>query len=107
MGSVNYFLYTRVDICFAVHKLVNSSSNPGKFHFEGSVHLLMYIRYNKSFGLRYFFKVEDSPLTALLRQARIIDKNLCMVLSDSSSNDCPDTVRSTGSYILFYQAVSK
>ena len=30
-------------LCFAVHKMTKFSSNPGKVHFEGLVHLLRYI----------------------------------------------------------------
>ena len=35
-----YLLSTRVYLSFAVHKLAKVSSNPGKVHFEGLVHLL-------------------------------------------------------------------
>ena len=34
-----------------VKKLEFFSANPGKVHFEGLVHLLRYIRDNKTFGL--------------------------------------------------------
>ena len=40
IGSLIYLLTTRVDLSFAVHKLAKFSSNPGKVHFEGLVHLL-------------------------------------------------------------------
>ena len=40
IGSFIYLLSTRVDLSFAVHKLANFSSNPGKVRFEGLVHLL-------------------------------------------------------------------
>ena len=41
VGSLIYILSTIVDLCFAVHKLAKFSSNPGKVHFEGLVHLLI------------------------------------------------------------------
>ena len=47
-----YLLSTRVDLSFAVHKLAKFSANPGKVHFEGLVHLLRYIRDNKTLGLK-------------------------------------------------------
>ena len=50
IGSLIYLLYTRVDLSFAVHKLSKFSSNPGKQHFKGLVHLLTYLRYNKILG---------------------------------------------------------
>ena len=39
--SLVYLISTRVDLSFAVHKLAKLSSNPGKVHFEGLVHLLI------------------------------------------------------------------
>ena len=38
-GSLIYLLSTRLDLRFAVHKLVKFSANPGKVHFEVLVHL--------------------------------------------------------------------
>ena len=40
IGSFINVLFKRVDLSFAVHKLANFSSNPGKVRFEGLVHLL-------------------------------------------------------------------
>ena len=42
--SLIYLLSTRVDLSFAVHKLAKILANPDKVHFEGLVHLLIYIR---------------------------------------------------------------
>ena len=92
-----------MDLSFAVHKLAKFSANPGKAHFEGLVNLLRYIRDNKTLGLEYYADLNDSPVTYLLRQANIKTKNHLMAFSDSSWKDCPETGRSTGSYIIFYQ----
>ena len=54
-------------VCFAVHKLEFFSSNPGKVNSEDLVHLLRYIKYNNTFGLIYYAKIEDAPLYDLLR----------------------------------------
>ena len=54
IGFLIYLLSTRVDLSFAVHKLAKFSSNPGKVHFEGLLHLLKYIRDNKTLGLKYY-----------------------------------------------------
>ena len=86
-----------MDLTFAVHKLAKFSANPGKVHFEGLVHLLRYIRDNKTFGLKYYTDLNDAPVTDLLRQANIKTKNHLMAFSDSCCQDCPDTGRSTGS----------
>ena len=92
-----------MDLSFAVHKLEKFSENPGKVHFEGLVHLLIYIRYKNTLGLKYYADLNDAPVTDLLRQANIQTKNYFMGFSDSSWQDFPDTGRSTGAYIFFYQ----
>ena len=85
-------------LSFAVHKLANFSANPGKVHFEGLVHLLIYIRYNETLGLKYYADLNDAPVTDLLRQANIKTKNHLMDFSDSSWQNCPDNRSSTGAY---------
>ena len=52
MGSLIYLLSTRVDLSFTVHKLAKFSANPGRVRFVGLVHLLRYIRDNKTLGLK-------------------------------------------------------
>ena len=47
--------------------------------------------------------INDAPVTDLLRQASIKTENHLMAFSDSSWQDCPETGKSTGAYILFYQ----
>ena len=59
-----------MDLSFSVHKLAKFSENPGKLHFEGLVHILRYIRYNKTLGLKYYAYMNDAPVTDLFRQAR-------------------------------------
>ena len=103
IGSLIYILSTWVDSSFALHKLAKFSSNPGKVHFEVLVHLLKYIRDNKTLGLKYYADLNGAPVTDLLRHANLKIKNHFMYFYDSSWQDCPDTGRSTGSYIIFYQ----
>ena len=89
-----------MDLSFAVHKLAKFSANPGKVHFEGLVHLLRYIRDNKTLGLKYYAYLNDAPVTDILRQANIKTKNQLMALSYSSWQECQDTGRITGAYII-------
>ena len=103
IGYLIYILSTRVDLSFAVHKLANVSANPGKVHFEGLVHLLRYIRDNKTLVLKYYADLNDAPVTDILRQTNIKTKNHLTAFSDYSWQDCPDTGRSKGAYIIFYQ----
>ena len=50
--------------------------------------------------------MNDAPLHDLLIQASINTENQLMDFSDSSWQDCPDTGRNTGAYIIFYQGGS-
>ena len=92
-----------MELSFAVEKFAKFSSNPGKLHFEGLIHLLRYIRGSKTLGLNYYVDMNDAPVTELLRQDIIKTENHLMAISDSSWKYCPDTGRSTGEYIIFYQ----
>ena len=51
------------------------TSNPGKLHFEGLVHLLRYIRDNKNFVLRPNSNIEDAPIYDILINAIINTNN--------------------------------
>ena len=92
-----------MDLSFSVHKLAKCSANPGEVHIEGLIHLLRYIRYNKTLGLKYYTDINDAPVTDLLRQANIKTKNHLIDFYDSSWKYCPDTGKITGSYITFYK----
>ena len=60
IGLFIYLLSTRVDFSFAVHKLAKFSANTGKIYFEGLVHLLRYIRDNKTLVLKYYGDMNDA-----------------------------------------------
>ena len=92
-----------MDLSFAVHKLETLSSNPGKVHFKGLVHLLRYIRENKTLGLKYYADTKYEPLYETLRQTIIKTENQLIDFSDSSWRDCTDTDISTGAYNIFHQ----
>ena len=101
--SFIYLLSTRIALNFAVHKLEFFSSYTGKVHFERLVHLLRYIRDNKTLCLNYYADMNDAPLSDLLRQTNIKTDNQLMVFSNYSWKDCLDTGISTGAYIIFFQ----
>ena len=102
IGSLIYFYLQRVDLSFALHRLENISSNPGKVHFEVLVHLLRCIRDNNTLGLMYYADMKSAPLSDLLIQSSINAENQFMDFSDSSWQDYPDTGRSKGAYMPFY-----
>ena len=86
-----------------MNKLAKFSTKPGKAHFEGLVHLLIYITDNNILGLKYYADVKYAHLSDLLRQAGIKTENQLMNIYNSSWQDFPDTGRSSGAYIIFYQ----
>ena len=103
IGLLIYLLSTILDLSFEVHKLAKFSTNPGKVHFEGLVHLLRYISDNKTLGLNYYANINDAPISDPSRQASINIKNQLMAFYDSSWQDFPDTGRSTVACIIFDQ----
>ena len=103
IGSLIYLLSTRMDFSFEVQSLAKISSNPGKVHSEGLVHLFRYIKDNKSLGLKYYADIKYSTLSDLLRQVNIKTENQLMAFSDSTWKDFPYTGRSKGSYIIFFK----
>ena len=70
IGYLIYLLSTRVDLSFSVHKLAKFSASPGKVHFEGLVHLLRYIRDNKTLGLKYYADLNGAPVTDILQSVQ-------------------------------------
>ena len=90
-------------LSFAVHKLDFFSSNLGKLHFEVLVHLLIYIRDNKTLVLKYYAYIKDATLYDLLRPNTIKTENQLMSFYVSSWKYFPDTGRSTEAYFIFYQ----
>ena len=53
--------------------------------------------------LKYYADINDAPVTDLLRKSSIKTENHLMDFSDYSWQVCPDTGRSKGAYIIFYQ----
>ena len=90
-------------ITLASQKLAKFLANTGKVHFEGLIHLLVYIRYNKTLGLKYYTDINYVSVIYLLKKASIKTKNQLMDFSDSSWKYCTGTRRSTGAYIIFYR----
>ena len=73
-----------MELSFSLRKLSKFSASPDKVHTEGLVHLLIYIRDNKTLGLKYYANIDDAPVSGLLRQASIKNKNHLMSFFYSS-----------------------
>ena len=54
-------------------------------------------------GLKYYDDMNDSLVPDLLRQASIKNENQLISFSDSSWKYFPETIISTGEYMIFYQ----
>ena len=67
------------------------------------VHILKYISDSKILDLKYNSDMNNAPVYDLLIQAIIKTENHLINFSDSSWKYCPDTGRSTGAYIIYYQ----
>ena len=105
-GITHIYFIHRSGFVFCITQVGKVSSNTGKAQFEGLVHFLRYNIYSKNLGLRYYVRIEDAPLSDLLRKASINCENQLMAFSDSGCQDCQYTGRSTSSYIVFYKGGS-
>ena len=81
---MNDLLSTRIHLSFAVNKLSKFLSHTGKVNFNILVHFFEYIRYNKTFGLKYYTDMKDAPLYDLLGQDDIDTINHFIALYDCS-----------------------
>ena len=84
-----------------MYRLAKFTSNSGKVHFEGLVHLLRYIRYIKALGLKYYADMNDATVSDLLRQAIIKTENELMAFYDSSWQDF-QTLEEVQKHKLYY-----
>ena len=74
IGSLIYFLSTRVELSFAVHKLSKFSANPGKVHSKKLVHILSYIRDNNILVLKYYADINEAPENQLVGFLILVSK---------------------------------
>ena len=103
IGSLIYILNTRPDVMFPIMKLAKFMQKPSRVHFEALIHLLKFLRSNRCFGLKYYRHIEDSPIHVLLQENGIKSTLNIYGMHDSSWQDCPDTGRSTGAFLNFFQ----
>ena len=100
-------LATIYDINYAVTKLSKFVGNPGLKHYECLAHLSRYLRKHPNFALRFYHKYEDSPIFEDIKKIKFGEtyKTIPLTLTyyDSSWQDCPDTGRSTGSFLILHQ----
>ena len=97
-----YLAYnTRADILFAVCKLAKACVCPGDVDFRALICLIGYLRRRPYYALKFYPDGTSNPVYEICRHHYISYSDL-IIFSDASWQDCPDTGRSTVSYMIFY-----
>ena len=66
-------------------------------------HILHHVECHHLVGLSFYADLLDAPVAQLLFEYNIDSSVPLIAYSDSSWQDCPDTGRSTGAYLIFMQ----
>ena len=106
IGMLIFLLNTAFLLQFSIRKLAKFMAMPRRKHYQAAAHLLRYLRCNYlSLGLKFYPTLADSPLYAMVSPLDSCPSNIgdfpLILFTDSSWQDCPDTSRSTGSYLIY------
>ena len=105
VGMLIFLMNTTTELQYAIRKLAKFNALPGKKHFKAIIHLLHYIRTHRlELGLKFYSPEEKPPIQNLLAKTNPdfkFEDYPIILFSDSSWQDCPDTSRSTGCYLLY------
>jgi Reverse transcriptase (RNA-dependent DNA polymerase) len=106
VGSLIYLMNTYIRLNYAIRKLARFMQLPGKIHFKLLLHLLRHLQcYRLQGGIKFYSDISKSPLYSHLTSTgnnKFADYPI-VVFSDASFQDCPDSGRSTGGYLIFMQ----
>jgi hypothetical protein len=104
IGMLIFLMNTFIYLHFPISKLAKFMVRPGRKHFEAAAHILRHLRCNvHRGGLKYFADPSQSPFHLMLAEAGLPTDYPLTLCTDSSWQDCPDTGRSTGCYLIFCQ----
>jgi hypothetical protein len=106
IGSLIYLMNTYTKLNYAIRKLARFMQFPGQTHFKLLLHLLRHLQcYRRNGGIKFYSDTTQSPLHNYLVTTGNERLANCPIVafSDSSFQDCPDTARSTGGYLIFIQ----
>jgi hypothetical protein len=101
--SLIYLIKTMTRLQFAVRKLARFMALPGEKHFKMLQHLLHHVQYHShSSGIKYYADPKQSLLYQKLKEMDLdgVTEYPIITVSDLSFQDCLDTSRSTGGYML-------
>ena len=105
VGMLIFLMNTTITLQYGIRKLARFNAMPGKPHYKALIHLMHHIRTHRTkFGLKFYSPDDTPPVYTLLRQLypKFDPSSVPFLLfTDSSWQDCPDTSRSTGAYVLY------
>jgi transposase InsO family protein len=106
VGSLIYLMNTYVRLNYAIRKLARFMQLPGRNHFKLLLHLLRHLQcYRLEGGIKFYSNITKSPLYRHLELTGYnnLTEFPIIVFTDSSFQDCPDSARSTGGFLIFMQ----
>ena len=105
IGMLIFLINTTSVLQYAIHKLAKFTALPGRLHFKALIHLLHHIRTHcTEMGIRFYSPDEQPAIHRLVHSVEPtfdFTMNPVIVFTDSSWQDCPDTSRSTGCYLIY------
>ena len=105
VGMLIFLLNTTPTLQYGIRKLAKFNALPGKQHYKALIHLLHHVRTHRTdFGLQFYPPEITPPIHHIVKQCDPefnFDAHPILLFTDSSWQDCPDTSRSTGAYILY------
>jgi hypothetical protein len=104
VGSLIYLMNTYVRINYAIRKLARFMQYPGRKHFKMLLHLLRHLQCHRCRGgIKFYSNMQLSPLYQHMNDNghSNLAESPIIAFTDSSFQDCPDSCRSTGGYLIY------
>ena len=105
IGMLIFLMNTTITLQYGIRKLAKFNAMPGKAHYKALIHLLHHIRTHRcDFGIKFYAPDDSPPIHNLIKEINPkFDPVECPIIlfTDSSWQDCPDTSRSTGAYVIY------
>jgi hypothetical protein len=106
IGSLICLINTYIRLNHSIRKLVRFMHYQGRNHFKLLLHLLRHLQYHRlKGGVKFYSDKTKSPPHQHLTTTDNgnVAEYPIVCFSDSSFQDCPDSGRSTGRYLIFGQ----
>ena len=106
IGSLIYLMNTFTRLVYGIRKLARYMQYPGKTHFKLLSHLLHHIHLHRcKAGIKFYSELKLSPIYQHMKDTgnEEMAGQPIVTFVDSSFQDCNDTGRSTGGYMVAMQ----